>query len=205
MSKKVVKLKTLKAYDTIWHPESTLVFKSKEKDERLVIGRYENKEIIPLDDIALELCEKWSFKPDDSLMEDDEDDEGDEGDEGDSKEEENEPVVVEKHEVEKGKEQIVVEKHEVEEHEVEKGKEQIVVEEHEVEEKFMRDIRSMTEKFKTQLYLEIEFINDKLVKTQVQLENTKTQLSKKNEDMIKLQQDYDIIKKKFDTMKSLFN
>jgi len=84
--KRKIILKKLTSHDTIWHPETSLVFKS--HNERLVIGRYNDKddEIIPLDDEALELCEEWKFKPDESLIEiDNEDDENDEEDEQDQK------------------------------------------------------------------------------------------------------------------------
>ena len=65
--KRKVILKSLKKYKTIWHPESTLVYKSKK--ERIVIGRYVDNELIPLDEEALELCEVWHMKPDESLIE----------------------------------------------------------------------------------------------------------------------------------------
>jgi hypothetical protein len=64
-SQKIV-LKKLTAHNTIWHPESTLVFKSQK--DRLVIGRYIDDELIPLDDEAMTLCETWKFKPDESLL-----------------------------------------------------------------------------------------------------------------------------------------
>ena len=66
-SKKIV-LKKLNSHNTIWHPESTLVFKSQK--DRLVIGRYVDDQIIPLDDVALNLCETWNFKPDETLIDD---------------------------------------------------------------------------------------------------------------------------------------
>ncbi len=59
-------LRKLKEYNTIWHPDSTLVFKSQK--ERLVIGRLVDKKLIPLDDEALELCEEWNYKADESLL-----------------------------------------------------------------------------------------------------------------------------------------
>lgn len=64
--KKII-LKPLKKLGTIWHPESTLVYKSRK--ERVVIGRFEDEELIPLDDIALELCLEWKMKADESLLE----------------------------------------------------------------------------------------------------------------------------------------
>ena len=69
-------LRKLKEYDTMWHPDSTLVFKS--STEKLVIGRYVNNELISLDEEALELCEKWTFKYDSSLIEEEVETDGDE-------------------------------------------------------------------------------------------------------------------------------
>ena len=85
-NKKIV-LKTLKQHKTIWHPESTLVYKSKE--ERVVIGRYDDGELIPLDETALDLCEEWGpqFPPDESLLAEgsDDDDDDSDGEEKDDK------------------------------------------------------------------------------------------------------------------------
>lgn len=85
-SNKKLVLKKLKEHNTIWHPESTVVFKS--QSERLVIGRYVDGELIPLDETALELCEEWKFKPDESLIEADGEEEENNGeDEEDNGEE----------------------------------------------------------------------------------------------------------------------
>jgi hypothetical protein len=78
-------LKKLKEYDTMWHPDSTLVFKS--STEKLVIGRYVNNELISLDEEALELCEKWKFKYDSSLIEEEVETEGDDVDDEKAQEE----------------------------------------------------------------------------------------------------------------------
>jgi len=67
--KRKIILKNLKEHNTIWHPQSTLVYKSKK--ERVVIGRFVDGELIPLDDIAVELCDEWRMKPDESLLEND--------------------------------------------------------------------------------------------------------------------------------------
>jgi hypothetical protein len=96
-TRKIV-LKKNKAIDKIWHPDSTLVFKSPE--EKLVIGRLENGQVLPLDDVAIELCEEWKFKYDETLLEPTEQEQSDqeqseqEGDETDEEnEEENEEEV----------------------------------------------------------------------------------------------------------------
>ena len=77
--KRKIILKSLRKYKTIWHPESTLVYKSKK--ERIVIGRYVDNELIPLDEEALELCEEWNMKPDESLLEEEDEEGNEEGNE----------------------------------------------------------------------------------------------------------------------------
>ena len=83
-------LKKLKEYDTMWHPDSTLVFKS--STEKLVIGRYVNNELISLDEEALELCEKWKFKYDSSLIEEEVETDGDDVEDEKVQEEGEEPT-----------------------------------------------------------------------------------------------------------------
>lgn len=69
MSSKAAKLvlKKNKKLDKIYHPETGVVFKS--ATEKVVIGRIVDDEFIPLDEEALELCEKNHFKYDESLVE----------------------------------------------------------------------------------------------------------------------------------------
>ena len=91
MSSKIgnLKFKRLKEYDTIWHPESTLVFKS--ATEKLVVGRYVDGVMIKLDDISLEICKEWKFKHDETLLTNDE--EEDEEDEEENEDENEEDVT----------------------------------------------------------------------------------------------------------------
>jgi hypothetical protein len=77
-------LKKNKTINKIWHPESTLVFKSPK--EKLVIGRFQNGDVIPLDEEALDLCVQWKFKYDTSLVDEEEVTESDTGDEGEEPE-----------------------------------------------------------------------------------------------------------------------
>ena len=75
-----VTLKKLKELNTIWHEDSALVFKS--STERLVIGRYIDGKLVPLDNEAVALCEKWKFKYDTSIKIEGEEEDGEqEGDE----------------------------------------------------------------------------------------------------------------------------
>ena len=83
-------LKKNKIIDKVWHPESTLVFKSAK--EQLAIGRCVNDIFIPLDTETLNLCKEWKFKYDKELVIEEDDEEGEEGDEeeGDEGEEDSE-------------------------------------------------------------------------------------------------------------------
>jgi hypothetical protein len=60
-------LKKNNKLDCVYHKDSMLVFKS--ATEKLVTGRIENDELLPLDEKALELCEEYGFPYDESLVE----------------------------------------------------------------------------------------------------------------------------------------
>ena len=89
-TKTKITLKKNKEINKIWHQESTLVFKSAE--EKVVIGRYTDDELIPLDSEALSLCEEWGFKYDKSLVEEDQPPRNEEEDEDQPDEEDEEQV-----------------------------------------------------------------------------------------------------------------
>ena len=65
-----IALKKNNIINKIWHPESTLVFKS--ITEKLVIGRFCDNEFISIDEKTLDLCVQWKFKYDASLVEEEE-------------------------------------------------------------------------------------------------------------------------------------
>ena len=70
MTTEKIVLRKLKELNTIWHPKSGLVFKSRE--EKVVTGRYIDGALIELDDTAIQLVEQWGFKIDESLLEEEE-------------------------------------------------------------------------------------------------------------------------------------
>ena len=198
-SKKIV-LKKLNSHNTIWHPESTLVFKSQK--DRLVIGRYVDDEIIPLDDDALTLCETWKFKPDESLFEPDEDHEKVSEEEPENEESEEEPLP---------KEPLPKEPLPKEPLPKEPLLKEPLPKEPLLKEPLPKEIKSsskvsentksihcLTNEFTTQVLLEFDLLFE---------ENTslKSQLAENIAAFSELQKKYDDIKKKFDTMKSLFN
>ena len=65
-----IALKKNNIINKIWHPESTLVFKS--ATEKLVIGRFCDNEFISIDEKTLDLCVQWKFKYDTSLVDEEE-------------------------------------------------------------------------------------------------------------------------------------
>ena len=99
-------LRMNKEINKFWHPESELIFKS--KDERVVIGSYKNKIINKLSDDDIMLCEQYGFKYIKEEIVDDEDSEEDEQDkelEEKKKEQEEKKEQQKKKEEEKKKEQ----------------------------------------------------------------------------------------------------
>lgn len=195
-SKKIV-LKKLPSHNTIWHPESTLVFKSQK--DRLVIGRYVDDEVIPLDDIAINLCETWKFKPDESLFEAENEPSGEE-------EESNDEMSTEKIST------PPVEKIPTPVEKISTPVEKIPTPVSNKINSGSENIQSITESFTIKLYGAVDIlINEKnsllsqLHDTEETLSDLQNKYDEKEETLSDLQQKYDDIKKKFDTMKSLFN
>lgn len=86
-SKKTIlkRLKRKNRDDTIWHPESRLIFKSQK--EKIVVGRLAADDFETIvDEIVIELCNKWKFKIDPLLVES-ESEENEEDEEEDAEEE----------------------------------------------------------------------------------------------------------------------
>ena len=113
-------LKKNKNINRIWHPDSTLVFKS--ATEKVVIGRYDGKEIISLDDESLELCTKWNFKYDTTLIENVEEVTASEEEEGEGDEQSDESK--EEREDEEDQQKDKEEEEQEQEHEEEEEQEQ---------------------------------------------------------------------------------
>lgn len=65
---KKISFREVKSLGILYHPDSTLVFKSKK--EKVVIGSYVNKEFVPLNEDAIQLAEKWNFPLDPELLQD---------------------------------------------------------------------------------------------------------------------------------------
>ncbi len=195
-SKKIV-LKKLTKLGTTWHPDSTCVFKAPgtTKKDRVVIGRWVDDELIPLDEDAMALCEEWDFKPDESLLADGSEEEQSEGGEEASPEEEEE---------EEGSPE------EEEEEKEEDGKEEESVPEPVQVEKVVPKSKNVSgstsvkrvETLTSELTKNImEVVND----LQSQIDSLTVELSNKTKECEEIQGKYDAINQKFTAMKSLFN
>lgn len=196
-SKKIV-LKKLNSHNTIWHPESTLVFKSQK--DRLVIGRYVDDQIIPLDDVALNLCETWNFKPDETLIDDEYNEKlapEEVTDEEPTDEEPKEEDPKEEDQNEHTKEVPTKEVHTKEVPTKEVPTKEVPTE-YEANVKKSNTVKSITDVFTFQICEAFDILNEEKAALTNELNDTKAILAD-------LQKKYDDIKKKFDTMKSIFN
>jgi len=208
-----LKFKRLKEYDTIWHPESTLVFKS--ATEKIVVGRYVDGVMIKLDDVTLEVCKDWKFKPDETLLKNDDDEgevsgENDDDDEGEEVSEENEQEVSGENEEEE--EEVVGERIEEETEEVivkEKRKEEVSVQQELKEEddfsikfvflnKYLNELSSSVDSHKKNSEKEIDILKDDLLN-----KNKEYDLLKNNYDQ--LEDQHTKLKAKFEGIKNFFS
>ena len=212
---KKVSLKKLAEFNTVWHEESGLVFKSQK--EIIVIGKFVNKEIVPLTAVDITTCEKFKFKYEIPVAEEEEEveevegeeeeEEGTEEAEGEedaaSAEEEAEPEpepeqpkVVE--EIKKVAEETA--KYAAKESAEEAAKEivnQITTEENDIDseiDEFNKTINDLNRIWRTtnsKNYTRIHAL-------EIELQNTK-------KDLFDLQDLYDKMKVKFDGIKQLFS
>jgi len=219
-------LKPLKEMETIWHPDSTLVFKS--KTEKVVTGRWINSEFLPLDEESIELCAQWSFKYDqelyDELMAEGEDEVGEEVSEEVGEEvgeEVAEDVAENEDEVAEGEE---VAEDVAAENEADEGDNKItesVVEVHNVQTS-SKDLDHLTSNFTSNLnnyfqtltgdfsskisVLETKLSNksDELTKMTEDRDKTKNELTKMTEDRDKVKEECEKFRAKFEGFKNFF-
>ena len=206
-SKKMV-LRKLHKLGTTWHPESTCVFKPPGvKKDRVVIGRLVDDELIPLDEVALTLCEEWNFKPDESLLADASEEEQSEGGEA---EEETSPEEEEQQEEEQ---QEAQEEEAQEEEEQQEAQEEEAQEEVPVEEPVAKVVPKSKNMSGSTSVKRVEALTSELTKNimevvndlQSQIDSLTVELGNKTKECEELQGKYDAINQKFMAMKSLFN
>ena len=185
-------LRKLKEYNTIWHPDSTLVFKSQK--ERLVIGRLVDKKLIPLDDEALELCEEWNYKADESLLK-----KSEETEESNNEESEDQESNDESNTNDDEKENSATESDDQEEKEQTEPETQVnTTVEKETDFALVNAFTVFYNDYKQTLTSSLTNNAGEISSLKTENENLKSELGE-------LKSKYKNIMKKFDTMKSLFS
>ena len=162
-------LKKLKSHDTIWHPQSRLVFKSKK--EKVVIGRLdEDGEEIEVVDNIIDLCDQWKFNICPSIVESEEEVKEEEVEEEEVEEEEVEEEEVEEEEVKEEE----VEEEEVEEEEVKK--EEVKEEEVKKKEVKKKEVKEESKKEGADLHVLLESVHSLFHDKNQELESLKEEL-----------------------------
>lgn len=179
-AKQKLVLKTLKSHNTIWHPDSGLVFKSQK--ERLVIGRLENDDIIA-DEHVIEINNDYNFILDPTVFSSEDDEESDD---------------VSKNEEKMDEEKMDEEKND-EEHLQSDTIETEVKNDSEVTNK--NDTNNVCDLIEKNHSIILEHIKALTLEN----ENLKKSLDLSNTERESVVSERDSLKKKFDTMKSLFN
>lgn len=184
-------LKKLKEMNTIWHPESTLVFKS--KDQQVVIGRWDNALFIDLDEVALELCDTWKFKVDESLIEQEEVEELNE----------NEGEAMDTDEVvdEVGTDEVVDEEV-INKESIQSAREKESVVLHKEEIVFPKCYTNF-DNLSDEVHKSIDSVFVKLNALANELEETKAKLERRDKEYVILKEDFESIQNKFSKLKSL--
>jgi hypothetical protein len=194
--KRQIILKKLKEYDTVWHPESTLVFKS--STDKRVIGRIEDNELIQIDEKTIELCEQWNFDYDENLIDNEDTEEVDESQENETVEEIPKPVVKEVEEIPKP---VVKEVEEIPKPVVKETK-QNKTENVTVYGVQVQKLSSAINDFQQHILINLEEMKlnyERIIKElETDLQNSKIECSD-------YKQKYDTLKVKFDGIKSLFS
>lgn len=197
-----MKFKRLKDYDTIWHPESTLVFKS--ATDKFVVGRYVDGEMIKLDNKALEICKEWNFKYDESILTNEEpEEEAEETGEEEAGETDGEEEAGEEEAEETGGEEEVGEQEVGEEIEVSETKDETkdVVDFHskfDYLNKYLNELSSSVVSHNNNAQKDINMLKDEISK-----KNKEYEILKNNYD--DLENKYSVLKSKFDGIKNFFS
>ena len=216
---KKVSLKKLAEFNTVWHEESALVFKSQK--EIIVIGKLVNKEILPLTDVDISTCEKFKFKYEIPVASEEEVEEVEE-----TTEDVEETEEVEEGDAEEGEEEVAAEEEVVVKDVVEEITKQVTKEvtkeiakeiAKEVVKEFVKDTeKQIDDLLASEPDAEIDeyykTINDlnRIWKTTTETNNGRIrsleiELEKTKKEFVDLQDLYEKMKVKFDGIKQLFS
>ena len=202
-----LKFKRLKEYDTIWHPDSTIVLKS--ATEKVAVGRFVDGEMIKFDDETLKLCKKWKFKYEAEKEKSVEKDVEEEAEEEDAEEEEVEEEDAEEEDAEE--EEAVEEDAEKEDAVEEDAEKEDAVESKQIPEKEQADfsvkfvflnkclseLSSSVHSHKKNTEKEIDILKNKLVEKNKEYDSLYSKFNEVEDKYIKL-------KTKFEGIKNLF-
>ena len=204
-AKQTIKLKKLSKYNTTWHPESTLVFKSPGTGkDKVVIGRLVDEDLVSLDDDCITLCETWNFKPDPDLVADSENDDqsqtnqSEQQDADESPEDEKEDCEPDPEPLEEESKGVTDTLEEVEPVPIDSKTESSSV-----------DVKPVLLTFQG----EVDGVVKELSKTllpifsglEARIADLESQLAEKSREKEELESKYNVINQKFVAMKSLFN
>ena len=222
-----ITLKKIKGSDNILHPDSGLVFRSQK--DKVVIGKYEDGEILTLDNSMVELCEKWNFKYDqDLLVEEDENEENEEieeTEEGAEEEGEDQQNEEETADVEENQDETQEESQETNDDENEEEVKQESKSEEVESSDFSIDIPEnmktshildLTKNFSSEIYKSFDLLHQTYYDKLTEMHNLLVLKNKNFEDLEKkyesevmshtnTQKDLEKLKAKFEGIKSLFN
>ena len=203
-TKRKIILKKLSSLNTVWHPESGLVFKSQK--ERLVIGSYVNDTLVDLDEDSLALCEEWNFKPDESLLanEDEEEPEEEEPEEEQSNDEPEEEEPEEEQSKEEPEEEQSKEEPEEEKSDQVLEKEKDSVKLTNNDDETISFIKQLSNNLFNELVPIVEKLQKELVSKNDQVKSLNEKLCIKRKEYDELEEKYKMMDQKFKTMKSLF-
>lgn len=199
-TKNKISLKKLSEFNTVWHEESALVFKSAK--ELVIVGKLVNKQIMPLEEEDIQLCDKYRFKYQVAVMEEEDAEEEDIADEETAVEEggEEEEEEVEGEEEEVSEEDLVkqtddtpVDKEEEVAETVPK-KEEVVAEKKGGDDEFTNAVHNITKLWDT--------TNSKY---RSQIKHLEGDLDVTKKELEELHDKYNKMKVKFDGIKQLFS
>lgn len=204
---KKLSLKKLAEFNTVWHEETGMVFKSQK--EIIVVGKLVNKQIVPLSESDIATCEKFKFKYEvtEPVEEEEEVEEVEEeaGEEEEAEEAGEEEEVEEVSEEEKSEPEPAASSPEV----VNVVPAEVVVTKQEAVEIVRPPVPASVSKEVDEFTKTLHNL-DRIWKTTTESNNGKIQsleieLEKTKKEYVDLQDLYDKMKQKFDGIKQLFS
>lgn len=191
-TKNKISLKKLSEFNTVWHEESALVFKSAK--ELVIVGKLVNKQIMPLEEADIHVCDKYRFKYQVAVVEED-------------GEEEEEDVVAEGDEEEGGTSlaEVTGEAEEVSEPDESVDKEEEVAEKEEEVAETVPKNEEGDDEFTNAVHNITKLWDTTNSKYRSQIKHLEGDLTATKKELEELHDKYNKMKVKFDGIKQLFS